>query len=67
LPQAIARNIRSVAHRSSEYRKSGYLDGKWFEGTGRTLTQFIQTPSGWRMSSLAWEDVQDLPNPEAPK
>lgn len=47
----------SIAHRFSEYRKSGFLDGEWFEGSGRKTTQFVRTPSGWRMSSMAWDDV----------
>lgn len=53
--------FQSIAHRFSEYRKSGYLDGKWFEGTGRKTTQFVRTPAGWRMSSMAWDDVQADP------
>ena len=47
----------TIAHRFSEYRKSGSRDGEWFEGSGRKLTQFVRTPAGWRMSSLVWEDV----------
>ncbi|MGK5728559.1 GNAT family N-acetyltransferase [Streptomyces sp. URMC 124] len=47
----------SVAHRFSEYRKSGFLDGEWFEGAGHKTTQFVRTPAGWRMSSMAWEDA----------
>lgn len=47
----------SIAHRFSDYRKSGFLDGEWFEGSGRKTTQFIRTPDGWRMSSMAWDDV----------
>ncbi|WP_058043528.1 GNAT family N-acetyltransferase [Streptomyces roseifaciens] len=47
----------SIAHRFSEYRKSGFLDGEWFEGAGRKTTQFVRTPAGWRMSSMAWDDV----------
>nr|WP_245571060.1 GNAT family protein [Catelliglobosispora koreensis] len=47
----------SIAHRFSEYRKSGFLDGTWFEGSGRKTTQFVLTPSGWKMSSMAWDDV----------
>ncbi|WTU46626.1 nuclear transport factor 2 family protein [Streptomyces sp. NBC_00057] len=47
----------SIAHRFSEYRKSGFLDGEWFEGSGRKTTQFVRTPAGWRMSSMAWDDV----------
>lgn len=47
----------SVAHRFSEYRKSGRKDGVWFEGRGHKTTQFVRTPDGWRMSSMAWDDV----------
>ncbi|MFI6688270.1 DUF4440 domain-containing protein [Streptomyces sp. NPDC050485] len=46
----------SVAHRFSEYRKSGFLNGEWFEGSGHKTTQFVRTPAGWRMSSMAWDD-----------
>ncbi|GAA0588788.1 DUF4440 domain-containing protein [Streptomyces crystallinus] len=47
----------SIAHRFSEYRKSGCLNGEWFEGSGRKTTQFVRTPGGWRMSSMAWDDI----------
>ncbi|MFF1481130.1 DUF4440 domain-containing protein [Streptomyces sp. NPDC058301] len=47
----------SVAHRFSEYRKSGFHKGEWFEGTGHKTTQFVRTPDGWKMSSMAWDDV----------
>ncbi|WP_411084604.1 GNAT family N-acetyltransferase [Streptomyces sp. cmx-18-6] len=47
----------SVAHRFSQYRKSGFHHGQWFEGSGWKTTQFLRTPSGWKMSSLAWDDV----------
>ncbi|MEU6883587.1 GNAT family protein [Streptomyces sp. NPDC046712] len=47
----------SIAHRFSEYHKSGFLDGAWFEGSGHKTTQFVRTPAGWRMSSMAWDDV----------
>lgn len=47
----------SVAHRFTEYRKSGYHNGKWFEGSGHKTTQYLRTPAGWRMSSLAWADA----------
>lgn len=46
----------SIAHRFSRYEKSGYLDGEWFEGKGTKTTQFVNTPAGWKMSSLAWDD-----------
>ncbi|MFC9247723.1 GNAT family N-acetyltransferase [Streptomyces sp. NPDC057136] len=47
----------SIAQRFSEYRKSGFLDGEWFESSGRKTTQFVRTPAGWKMSSMAWNDV----------
>ncbi|MGW2088113.1 hypothetical protein [Streptomyces sp. NPDC001880] len=47
----------SFAHRFSRYQKSGILNGERFEGEGRKTTQFIRTPVGWRMSSMAWDDV----------
>ncbi|MCZ4123080.1 nuclear transport factor 2 family protein [Streptomyces sp. H39-S7] len=46
----------SIAHRFSDYRKSGFLNGAWFETTGHKTTQFVRTPDGWRMSSMAWDD-----------
>ncbi|MET7679940.1 DUF4440 domain-containing protein [Streptomyces sp. NPDC005423] len=46
----------SIAHRFSDYRKSGRLDGEWFEGAGHKATQFVRTPDGWRMTSMAWDD-----------
>jgi RimJ/RimL family protein N-acetyltransferase len=48
----------SVAHRFSHYRKSGVRDGEWFEGSGHKTTQFVRTPDGWRMSSMAWDDFR---------
>ncbi|MFH7596805.1 nuclear transport factor 2 family protein [Streptomyces racemochromogenes] len=47
----------TIAHRFSTYRKSGRLEGEWFEGEGRKTTQFVRTPQGWRMSSMAWDDL----------
>lgn len=47
----------SIAHRFSDYRKSGFLDGERFEGSGCNSVQFVRTPAGWRMSSLAWDDA----------
>ncbi|MEV6521424.1 DUF4440 domain-containing protein [Longispora sp. NPDC051575] len=46
-----------VAHRFSEYHKKGFLHGAWFEGAGHKSTQFVRTPAGWRMCSMAWDDV----------
>ncbi|WP_328997730.1 hypothetical protein OHA18_25085 [Kribbella sp. NBC_00709] len=46
----------SIAHRFSQYRKAGIQNGERFEGSGHKTTQFVRTPAGWRISSLAWED-----------
>lgn len=46
----------NVAQRFSTYEKSGTLKGVEFEAKGMITTQFIRTPSGWRMSSMAWDD-----------
>ena len=46
----------NVAHRMSTYAKSGVQDGVRFEARGVISTQFIFTPSGWRMSAMAWDD-----------
>ncbi|WP_329226179.1 MULTISPECIES: GNAT family protein [unclassified Streptomyces] len=48
--------FESIAHRISQYRKSGFHDGERFEGAGRKTTQFVRTPVGWRMAALTWED-----------
>lgn len=45
-----------VAHRFSTYSKVGVLDGEPFEGRGVISTQFIKTPDGWRIASMAWDD-----------
>ncbi len=46
----------NVAHRFSTYVKSGTLEDAAIEGRGVISTQFIRTPSGWKMSSMAWDD-----------
>ncbi|MFB8077064.1 GNAT family N-acetyltransferase [Streptomyces sp. NPDC056013] len=49
----------SIAHRFSAYRSSGYREGEWFEASGHKTTQYLLTPAGWRMSSLAWDDAPE--------
>lgn len=49
----------SIAQRFSHYRKGGVLDGVAFEADGMKTTQFVRTPQGWRMSSLAWDDCRE--------
>jgi hypothetical protein len=46
----------NVAHRFSTYDKRGKTDGAPFEVSGMISTQFIRTPSGWKISSMAWDD-----------
>jgi len=55
----------NVAHRFSTYTKSGVLGGVPFTGNGMISTQFIRTPDGWKMSSMAWDDERpDLTIPD---
>jgi hypothetical protein len=45
-----------VAHRFNSYTKSGTIKGVAFAARGMISTQFILTPEGWRISSMAWDD-----------
>jgi hypothetical protein len=45
-----------VGHRFSTYWKRGMVDGVPIEARGIISIQFIQTPAGWRISSMAWDD-----------
>jgi hypothetical protein len=53
---AITELFGNVAHRFSTYEKEGVLNGSAFAARGAISTQFIRTPSGWRISSMAWDD-----------
>jgi hypothetical protein len=53
---AITEVFGNVAHRFSTYEKRGVLNGAPFAARGVISTQFIRTPCGWRMSSMAWDD-----------
>lgn len=55
----------NVAHRFSAYAKSGTLSGVLFEARGMISTQFILTPVGWKISSMAWDD--ERPGLKLPK
>jgi hypothetical protein len=46
----------NVAHRFSTYEKDGTLHGEAINASGLISTQFIRTPTGWKMSSMAWDD-----------
>ena len=45
-----------VAHRFNSYAKSGTTKGVSFSARGMVSTQFIQTPAGWKISAMAWDD-----------
>ncbi|MGD8189398.1 hypothetical protein ACQCN2_05275 [Brevibacillus ginsengisoli] len=49
----------NIAHRLSLYRKAGVLSGETFETKGMKTMQFIKTPDGWKLSSVAWDDERD--------
>ena len=46
----------NVAHRFCTYEKSGVQDGAAFAGRGMISIQFVMTPDGWKMSTMAWDD-----------
>lgn len=48
-----------IARRTSEYRKSGILNGAPFETRGVKMFQFIETERGWRILSVTWDDERD--------
>jgi hypothetical protein len=55
-PSDTTETFGNVAHRFSAYVKSGTLKGVPFEARGLISTQFVRTPAGWKMSSMAWDD-----------
>jgi hypothetical protein len=46
----------SVAQRFCLYKKSGALAGEKFETRGMKSIQLVNTESGWKIASLAWDD-----------
>ena len=46
----------NVAHRFSLYEKHGLSASATIEGRGVISIQFIATPTGWKISSMAWDD-----------
>ncbi len=46
----------NVAQRISTYRKSWRASGEALEGRGVKALQFVRTPDGWKIASLAWDD-----------
>jgi hypothetical protein len=59
----------NVAHRFNSYAKSGTMNGIPFAARGMISTQFILTPSGWKISAMAWDDERpglSIPEPGEP-
>jgi hypothetical protein len=59
----------NVAHRFNSYAKSGTMKGIPFAARGIISTQFILTPSGWKISAMAWGDERpglSIPGPGEP-
>ena len=53
----------NVAHRFSVYEKSGTSSGEPIEAKGMVATQFISTPSGWKIErhGLGRQDGLSIP------
>ena len=56
--EAVNQSFGTVAHRWCTYEKRGVQNRAAFEGRGAISTQFVLTPDGWRMSSMAWDDAR---------
>lgn len=50
----------NIAHRLSGYAKSGTRSNTPFQAKGVISTQFVRTPSGWKMSAMAWDDEDPM-------
>jgi hypothetical protein len=45
-----------IAQHWSTYAKSGVRNGAAFTARGQKTMQFVRTPAGWRITSVAWDD-----------
>jgi hypothetical protein len=45
-----------IAQRFAAYAKTGRQKGVAFVGRGMMCTQFIETPMGWKITAMAWDD-----------
>lgn len=48
-----------IAHRTSNYKKSGILNGSPFDAVGKKYFQFKKTPYGWKIAAIIWEDEKN--------
>jgi RimJ/RimL family protein N-acetyltransferase len=56
---AETRIVGRIAHRFSRYEKKGNLKGASFQSKGNKLFQYVKTATGWKISSVIWEDETD--------
>lgn len=49
-----------IAQRLSYYGKAGLIQGKPFEIYGHKTFQFVNTEGMWRISAVAWWDLESL-------
>lgn len=50
------------------YEKSGFHDGRPYDGAGMKSAQLVRTRAGWRLSAVAWDDERrgvDVPRSTA--
>ena len=52
----VTERFGNVAHRFSTYSKRSEHAGAVAESDGIISTQFVNTPAGWRISAMAWDD-----------
>jgi ribosomal-protein-serine acetyltransferase len=48
-----------TAYRLSTYQKSGVLQGTSFVTRGVKSFQLLETPAGWRILSMTWDDERE--------
>jgi hypothetical protein len=53
---AVTESFGKVAHGFSTDEERGVRDGAAFAARGRIATQFVRTPGGWWITSMAWDD-----------
>jgi hypothetical protein len=49
----------NIAQRLCLYKKTGLMNGTFFQTHGVKSLQFVKTVSGWRLSALIWDDERE--------
>ncbi len=49
--------FQNIAQRFCRYKKSGILNGEFFESEGMKAIQFIKIDTQWKMVSVIWSDT----------